>query len=224
MYLKYFALLLTACSSISATSRSQYEYEAVESTEVLQHEFYNMSSGLFYGYNATCDCYADFWWNSANCITTLADLTAIDRSAAELTFPIFGNTYIRAQKYNLMQQKMGSPSLSYHDHCIWPWHWTCPYGQPKPIIPGGFINDYWDDAGWWALGWIAVYDNTHDKRYLDTAVDIFDHMAFEGYNATCGAVRAPTLRRTCNDFSNVYLRCGGTRNISSRTQLRTSFS
>jgi predicted alpha-1,6-mannanase (GH76 family) len=48
----------------------------------------------------------------------------------------------------------------------------------------GFLNDYYDDEGWWALAWIAVYDNTHDPRYLNMAASIFEDMA-KGWDTTC---------------------------------------
>jgi predicted alpha-1,6-mannanase (GH76 family) len=50
----------------------------------------------------------------------------------------------------------------------------------------GFINDYYDDEGWWALAWIDVYDLTGDAQYLQTAASIFDDMQ-EGWDTkTCG--------------------------------------
>ncbi len=49
----------------------------------------------------------------------------------------------------------------------------------------GFINDYYDDEGWWALAWIDSYDLTKDPRYLDMAESIFANMS-GGWDSTCG--------------------------------------
>ncbi|KAF1962877.1 Six-hairpin glycosidase [Byssothecium circinans] len=48
-----------------------------------------------------------------------------------------------------------------------------------------WLNDYYDDMGWWALGWIASYDLTNDKKYLDTAKYIFEDMT-GGWTTPCG--------------------------------------
>ncbi|KAF1977661.1 Six-hairpin glycosidase [Bimuria novae-zelandiae CBS 107.79] len=46
-------------------------------------------------------------------------------------------------------------------------------------------NDYYDDMGWWAQGWIAAYDLTGDSKYLDTAKDLFEDMT-GGAHTPCG--------------------------------------
>jgi predicted alpha-1,6-mannanase (GH76 family) len=47
-----------------------------------------------------------------------------------------------------------------------------------------WINDYYDDEGWWALAWIASYDLTGDIKYLNTAIHIFEDMT-GGWNTPC---------------------------------------
>jgi predicted alpha-1,6-mannanase (GH76 family) len=48
----------------------------------------------------------------------------------------------------------------------------------------GFLNNFYDDEGWWALAWIDVYDLTGDRRYLMAAQSIFADMS-EGWDETC---------------------------------------
>jgi len=50
----------------------------------------------------------------------------------------------------------------------------------------GFINDYYDDEGWWALAWIDVYDLTGKVEYLQAASSIFDDMQKGWETNTCG--------------------------------------
>ncbi|KAF1943137.1 glycosyl hydrolase [Clathrospora elynae] len=45
-------------------------------------------------------------------------------------------------------------------------------------------NDFYDDMGWWAMGWIASYDLTGNAVYLNTAKELFHEMA-GGWNTPC---------------------------------------
>lgn len=45
-------------------------------------------------------------------------------------------------------------------------------------------NDFYDDEGWWAMGWIASYDLTGDQKFLNTAKDLFEDMT-GGWTTPC---------------------------------------
>jgi predicted alpha-1,6-mannanase (GH76 family) len=47
-----------------------------------------------------------------------------------------------------------------------------------------FLNEYYDDEGWWALAWIRAYDLTGETRYLKMAKTIFADMA-GGWDSHC---------------------------------------
>jgi predicted alpha-1,6-mannanase (GH76 family) len=48
-----------------------------------------------------------------------------------------------------------------------------------------FLNNYYDDEGWWALTWINAYDLTGNRDYLSQVRDIFADMT-GGWDSTCG--------------------------------------
>ena len=49
-----------------------------------------------------------------------------------------------------------------------------------------FLNEYYDDEGWWALGWAGAYELTHDARYLAMAETIFADMSGGWDDTVCG--------------------------------------
>jgi predicted alpha-1,6-mannanase (GH76 family) len=48
-----------------------------------------------------------------------------------------------------------------------------------------FLNEFYDDEGWWALAWIRAFDLTGETRYLDMAKVIFADMV-TGWDDHCG--------------------------------------
>jgi predicted alpha-1,6-mannanase (GH76 family) len=49
---------------------------------------------------------------------------------------------------------------------------------------GNFLNNYYDDEGWWALAWIRAYDLTGNTAFLNMAKTIFTDM-LTGWDSTC---------------------------------------
>lgn len=145
------------------SSVHNYTSHAEAALTVLQ-QWYNETSGI---YDSTG------WWNSANCITMLGDLAVVDHSTKSTAMDVFSNTFVAAQNYGLQMSKVVQANyLPETDYGL------TPAGvDPSVIIkPVGFLNSYYDDEGWWALGWIQAYDVTNDEQYLNTAVNIFEDM------------------------------------------------
>ncbi|GAQ38481.1 hypothetical protein ABZX51_011004 [Aspergillus tubingensis] len=153
-------------SQLTLTSTTPYLDNAKSAVNTLQ-EWYNQTTGLW---DTTG------WWNSAICLTVLGDLTALDSSMLNSSSATFNNTLIQAPKSTL-SHSVRKPTSQYKRQ------------SPLNDTESGteFLNDYYDDEGWWALAWIQAYDLTQDRRYLDTAVNIFSDMA-AGWDTTCGGI------------------------------------
>ncbi|SPQ25149.1 ee13ad7b-d9a8-4aa3-9e50-697a04b42731 [Thermothielavioides terrestris] len=119
------------------------------------------------------------WWNSANCLTVLADWAVLSTSAAQSlnVSGVIANTFQNAQRVSASARKTlsatGMPTSRY----------TLTFAQKRGFPQ--FINDYYDDEGWWALGLIRSWDVAHEQAYLDAADHIFQDMQ-NGTDATCG--------------------------------------
>lgn len=74
---------------------------------------------------------------------------------------------------------------------------------------GGFVNQFFDDEGWWALAWIRAYDLTHDGRYLGAAEQLFSDMQ-RGWDGVCsGGIWWNKERRYKNAIANeLFLKVG----------------
>ncbi|MFJ8001030.1 glycoside hydrolase family 76 protein [Streptomyces sp. NPDC096310] len=53
-------------------------------------------------------------------------------------------------------------------------------------VEGHFISRAVDDAAWWAVAWLAAYDYTGERRYLDEAVTITSYVQRHWDTGTCG--------------------------------------
>ncbi|KAI1273182.1 glycoside hydrolase family 76 protein [Xylaria sp. FL0933] len=175
-------------------SQATYDANTVAAVHTLQ-SWYNSGSGLW---DSTG------WWNSANCLTVLADYAVQNpSSAASLSIPnIIQNTYENAQKTSFQAIKAfsakGLPVSTY-----------VKLTRPKDISRRGFddfLNDYYDDEGWWALALIRSHDvGDNGGSYLASAMEIFEDM--KGGASTCGGIYWSKVGTYTNAIANeLYLK------------------
>lgn len=135
------------------------------------------------------------WWNGANALTMLANFAAIDLSLNATAYHVYQHTFEKAQQANIdIVKVMSAHSLSSRTDLV----------EALMVSFPGFLNDYYDDEGWyvpishihilgtnqiirWALAWLKIYDNTKQDQYLQAAQAIFEDMT-TGWNAPCGGM------------------------------------
>lgn len=181
----------TATSSSTPTVTSTVDSEtytawAVSAIEALQ-TWYDVDTGLWLSTN---------WWNAANCLTVLGDFFALDADRADDLdlADVFSNTFAQAQLTTTKVRKTfrtRGDGLRVMESRYYPPETTGGGGAVADTGLAergysGFINDYYDDEGWWALAWIRAYDVTGVAAYLATAESIFRDMQGGQANATCG--------------------------------------
>ena len=142
-----------------------------QSAIITLQQWYNETTGLW---DATG------WWNSANALTMLADFVEVDSSLNVIADHVFSNTFTQAQKTSLPTVKVITP----YNVTTYTWPNFPPGITASPNGFAGFLNDYYDDEGWWALAWLKVYDDTKEEQYLETAIDIFEDMT-TGWGGPC---------------------------------------
>ncbi len=108
----------------------------------------------------TCLWETTGWWNAANITTALIRYSAVSDSQKYL--PLIDQVFEHNKDF-ILHGKDGKPDV-----------------QMK-----NFLNEYYDDEGWWALAWIDAYRLTKQKKYLEMAQTIFKDMT-TGYDQTCG--------------------------------------
>ncbi|KAL9073507.1 MAG: hypothetical protein Q9161_002928 [Pseudevernia consocians] len=145
-----------------------------QSAIIALQQWYNESTGLWE---------TTGWWNSANALTMLADFVAVDSSLDVVAEHVFQNTFSEAQKASLETVKVMTPySVTTYTGPQFP-----PGVIPRENGFTGFLNDFYDDEGWWALAWLKIYDLTQQRQYLQAAIDIFEDMR-HGWGGTCGGL------------------------------------
>ncbi|CAJ2513557.1 Uu.00g016760.m01.CDS01 [Anthostomella pinea] len=141
------------------------------------------------------------WWNSANCLTTLADFAVLNpTSSTDLDIPnTIQNTYEQAQKTAVSAVK----SLSVAGLPISTYTRISKRALSKRGFEN-FLNDYYDDEGWWALAMIRSHDvgvyGMGDQQYLQAAEEIFEDM--HAGNSSCGGIYWSKVGTYTNAIAN----------------------
>ncbi|KAI0392049.1 glycoside hydrolase family 76 protein [Xylariaceae sp. FL0594] len=178
-------------------SQATYDANAVTAIKTLQG-WYNQGTGLW---DTTG------WWNSANCLTVLADYAVLNPDSANaLNIPsIIQNTYLNAQKTTFRTMKLidstGLPVSTY----------VKVSGDQALSTRGfaNFLNDYYDDEGWWALALIRTHDvnqfNLGVPKFLSAATTIFEDM--KKGQSPCGGIYWSKVGDYTNAIANeLYLK------------------
>ena len=136
-------LTLSNCLPFSQLSTRDVTTANAEAAFNTLQQWYNQSTGLWIPSTG--------WWNSANCITVIADLAAVDGNVKGKAVSIFSNTYTNAQKYNLQMTKVqgvqsdaSSSWESFLPRCYYQDHNPPPRGFAQSLrvqATGGFLNE-----------------------------------------------------------------------------------
>lgn len=167
------ALFFTSYQPREADS-SAYTKNAQVAAKALQ-EWYEQPSGLWK---------TTGWWNSANCLTVLGDLALADSAVGDAVKirDVYANTFSNAQKTVATASKKldnGKIVATYK-------YETKNKSKRKAQGFPKFLNNFFDDEGWWGLALLRGWDITGDANMLDAAQHIFDDMAENGIDDTCG--------------------------------------
>jgi predicted alpha-1,6-mannanase (GH76 family) len=133
---------------------------AVAAATTLRSRYFDVSTGLW----------GNLWWNSGCMLATVATLAQMDGA-------IRGQVLTDIEQILKVASNRGdTDGTGFIDA-----------KASQGIDGNSFINGFYDDEGWWALGWIAAYDLTGNVEYLQVAQVIFNDMT-TGHRTPCGGI------------------------------------
>ncbi|MET7424729.1 glycoside hydrolase family 76 protein [Dactylosporangium sp. NPDC005555] len=119
-----------------------------------------MADALMYSYDPNTAWWPSSWWNSAVALRTVIDYT---RRTGD-------NRYLWTVRRTFDVNRVAFPAGA----------------RSSDPIDGHFISRSIDDSAWWGLTWIAAYDLTGDRAYLDEAVTVAGYVNGFYDTSTCG--------------------------------------
>ncbi|MEV4516921.1 glycoside hydrolase family 76 protein [Dactylosporangium sp. NPDC049525] len=119
-----------------------------------------MADALMYSYDPSTAWWPSSWWNSAVALRTVIEYTSRTGDTRYLW------TVRRTFDVNRVAFPAGARS--------------------SDPIDGHFISRSIDDSAWWGLTWLAAYDLTGDRAYLDEAVTVAAYVNGFWDTSTCG--------------------------------------
>jgi predicted alpha-1,6-mannanase (GH76 family) len=184
-----------------AATADEYASRAVAAIDTLNAQWYSVTSGIW----------DEAWWNSGNMFTILADFASLrlDQANGLNAGGYMFNTFGNAQKVAVSTVKsIAADGMVRSVYCLDDSSGCMAMGKRSASKRGfdDFINEFYDDEGWWALGLIHAYDVTRDQQYLDSAVDIFNDLQ-TGLGGPCnGGIFWNKERKYVNAITNeLYL-------------------
>jgi len=158
-------LLVAGASALGDSANAEAAFNTLQG-------WYNETTGLW----NTCG-----WWNGANAMTSIGDLATVDSNITSEATAVFANTYKNAPPYRpnapVMKAVVNGLPVSYYSQSNEPMAAT---DDSSDGYAEGFLDNCYDDNGWWATAWIKAYDITGEANYLSLAEGIFNNMTGAG--------------------------------------------
>ncbi|KAL4919638.1 glycoside hydrolase [Aspergillus aurantiobrunneus] len=177
MFFPIFLITTLAFSTGTTAATDPALSRAVTAANTLQ-SWYNTATGIW----DTCG-----WWNGANCMTTLANLAALDLdvSVNGIAKGVFQNTFAVATNSNPYPERGTEAAYTSKNGKAYDQQ------QGNNGVPTGaanaslWLDGSYDDDAWWGLAWVAAYDVTGQSDYLDLAEGLFYHLS-NAWPSKCG--------------------------------------